>query len=129
MDQTLDLTQSIQQAINGFSVAWFFGASMCCYLLVQIFRGKAGFEIPYLTPWLEKQSKEAKTYIILLFFALAGMFAAFGSEHVTIGVIIDGFLEGLALGIGANGVRNTVKQGIEAVQTHSENKKQPEKQE
>lgn len=129
MDQSLDLTQSIQQAINGFRVAWFFGASMCCYLLVQIFRGKAGFEIPYLTPWLEKQSKEAKTYTILLFFALAGMFTAFGSERVTVGVIIDGFLKGLALGVGTNGVRNTVKQGIEVAQTYAENKKQPEKQE
>ncbi len=129
MDQSLDLTQSIEQAINGFRTSWFIGASLCCYLVTQVVRGKAGFQIPYLTPWIEKQNKEAKTYAILLFFSLAGGFAAFGSEHVSFSVVLDGFLKGLALGVGANGTRNIVKQGIDGAKTYIENKKQPENNE
>jgi hypothetical protein len=117
------LIDGISQAITNFRSAWFLGAATLCYLLVQVLRGKAGFSVPYITPWLEKQSKELKTYSILLLFALAGAFAAFGSEKVTVVVILDGFLKGLALGVGANGARNVIKQGIEGSQTYIDTKK------
>jgi hypothetical protein len=121
MEQSL--IDGISQAITDFRSAWFLGAGTLCYLLVQVLRGKAGFSVPYVTPWLEKQSKEVKTYSILLFFALAGAFAAFSATKVTFTVILDGFLKGLALGVGANGTRNVLKQGIEGTQTYLEAKK------
>jgi hypothetical protein len=121
MDESL--ITGIGQALNDFRSGWFLGASTLCYLLIQVLRGKVGFSVPYVTAWIEKKPKELKTYTILLFFALAGAFSAFGSDKVNVWVIVDGFLKGLALGVGANGARNVLKQGIEGAQAYKESKK------
>lgn len=123
MEPSLDLIDSLTQVFVDFRSAWFLGIVTLCYLFINLLRGKAGFVIPYVTPWLEKQPKEIKTYAILLFFALAGTFTAFSAEKVTFTVILNGFLEGLTFGVGANGARNVIKQGIEGSQAYLENKK------
>lgn len=125
MDPSFDFIQGIQQAIRDFSAGWFLGISTLCYVVIQVFRGQAGFNIPFVSEWIENQSKEAKTYIILLFFALAGAFAAFASEKVTFLVVLDGFVKGLALGLGTNGARNAIKQGIDGTNLLAE-KKEPQ---
>jgi hypothetical protein len=116
MDQSGDFFTSLSQAFTDFRAGWFLGSATLCYLIINMLRGKAGFSVPIITPWLEKQPKELKTYVIYGFFALAGLFKSFSVEHVTFGVVCNGFLQGLTLGLLTNGVRNGVKQGIEGAQ-------------
>jgi len=118
-----DLTAGLTRLFSDFQSAWFLGVTTLCYLVIQVLRGKAGFNIPYLTPWLEKQNKEIKTYAVIIFFSLAGFFASFGADKVTVTSVIDGLLQGLAFGVGTVGTRNAIKQGIEGVQAHKEKTK------
>jgi uncharacterized membrane-anchored protein YitT (DUF2179 family) len=121
------LIDVVQRAITDFRSGWFLGCSTLCYVLVNVWRGKAGFQIPYLTPWIEKQPKEAKTYIVLLLFAFIGFFTAFSAQKVTFAVVFNGFLQGLGYGVGAIGARSAIKQGIEGTQSYLANKKTDDK--
>jgi fluoride ion exporter CrcB/FEX len=114
---------ALQHAITDFKSGWFLGAITLCYLCINVLRGKAGFNIPYLTEWLEKQKKEVKTYAIVGFCIAVGFFSSFASPKVTVSVVVNGIIEGLAYAAGIVGVRNVVKQGIEGTQTYLENKK------
>jgi hypothetical protein len=107
--------EGIRNVFQDFNAYWFLGLATLCYLVIQVLRGKAGFEIPYVTAWVEKLSKESKTYIILGLFAVAGVLTSLGVEKVTIWTILDGMFAGIAAGVGTIGTRNVVKQGIESV--------------
>ena len=120
--ESTDLTSGLVKLFTDFQSAWFLGVTTLCYLCIQILRGKAGFEIPFVTLWLDGKSKESKTYTILLFFSLAGFFSAFANKDVTVGVLVDGLLKGLAIGVGTVGTRSAVKQGIEGAQVYKESK-------
>lgn len=113
-----DLTAGLVQMFSDFQAGWFLGTTTLCYLLINVLRGKAGFVIPYVTPWLEKQNREYKTYVIIIFFALSGFFASFGAQKVTVLAVLNGLLEGLSIGMGTIGARNTIKQGLEGWQTY-----------
>jgi hypothetical protein len=118
-----DLTAGLTRLFSDFQSAWFLGVTTLCYLIIQVLRGKAGFQVPYITPWLDKQNKEIKTYAVIIFFALAGFFASFSADKVTVMSVLDGFLQGLAFGVGTVGTRNAIKQGIEGVQAYKDKNK------
>lgn len=120
--ESADLISGVQQIFTDFQSAWYLGCTAVCYLIIQVLRGKAGFEVPWVTPKLEGLSKEAKTYIIFVVFGLVGILGAFGEKTVTFVVLADGFLKGLALGVGTVGTRSLVKQGLDGVQTIKENR-------
>jgi hypothetical protein len=120
--ESSDLTSGLTKLFTDFQSAWFLGLTTLCYLCINVLRGKAGFQIPYVTAWLEKQNKEAKTYVVVLFFALAGFFASFGATKVDVFTVFSGIIQGISFGVATIGTRNLVKQGIEGVQAYKENK-------
>jgi len=121
--ESSDLSSGLVKLFTDFQSTWFLGLTTLCYLSINILRGKAGFQIPYVTAWLEKQSKEAKTYVVVLFFALAGFFASFGAAKVDVFTVFSGIIQGISFGVATIGTRNLVKQGMEGVQAYKENKK------
>jgi hypothetical protein len=120
-----DLTAGLAQLFRDFQSAWFLGITTLCYLLIQVLRGKAGFEVPYATAWLAKQNKEMKTYVVIALFSLGGFFASFGADKFTVTTVINVLLQGLSFGVGTVGTRNAIKQGIEGIQAYKEKAKDP----
>ncbi len=113
--ELLGLVEGLRVLFAEFHAAWFLGVATICYLVIQVFRGKAGFNIPFITKWFEKLPKEAKTYIILGTFGLAGAFTSIGDGPVTFWTIMNGFLVGVVAGMGTIGTRSAAKQGIEGI--------------
>jgi len=120
----LGIIQGIREIFQEFHAGIFLGVAAICYLIIQVFRGKAGFKVPYVTAWFERRTKEVKTYIILGLFGLAGGLTALSGD-ISVWSIVDGILGGLAAGIGTIGARNVVKQGIEGVGTLKNKVKDP----
>jgi len=122
MDPTAAI-QALREVFQDFSAGLFIGFATICFLVIQVLRGKAGFEIPFVTKWLEKLNKEIKTTIILVLFGIAGALASLGADEVTVWTVIDGVLAGLATGFTTIGVRNTAKQSYEGVKKLKEKMK------
>jgi len=112
---SVGVMEYLKQIFTDFHAAWYLGIAAVCYLIIQVLRGKAGFNIPYVTTWIEKLNKEAKTYIILVLFAAAGGLSTLGTDKMDIWVVLTGILDGVTLGITTVGVRNITKQGIEKI--------------
>jgi len=110
----VELVDSIRTALVSFRSGWYLGCTALCYIIIQLMKGKAGFDIPLITPWVESLSKGRKTGFILGLFSLAGLIAVFGSPDWKVMDLVDGALKGLALGLGAIGTHTAVKQGSDA---------------
>lgn len=111
----LGLIDGLRELFQEFNAGIFLGFAAICYLIIQLFRGKAGFKIPFVTKWFEGLSKEVKTYILLGLFGVAGALTSLGADEVTFWTVLDGLLAGIAAGVGTIGTRNVVKQGIEGI--------------
>jgi hypothetical protein len=109
----IGLVSNIQQIFKDFRSAWYLGCTTFCYLMIQILRGKAGFQIPWVTTKIDGLNKEVKTGIVIGVFVLIGFLGAFAQKPLHFTTILDGLLGGLALGVGTVGTRNVVKQGID----------------
>ena len=121
-DGFVALVDGIRQIFSDYRSAWYLGCTTLCYLFIQVLRGKAGFSIPWLTKKIESMPKEFKTYAIVGIFGLTGFLGTFAGSPVSGGALLDGFLKGLAVGIGTIGTRNVLKQGIEGVKSLKEPK-------
>lgn len=113
--EMLGLAEGLREMFSEFEAGWFVGLATVCYLVIQVLRGKAGFEIPYVTAWIEKLPKEIKTTIIVSLFGISGSLLSLSSDPVTFFTLVDGFFAGVATGLGTIGARSVSKQAIEGV--------------
>lgn len=111
----MDLIESLRGLFQDFHAGSFIGISSILYILIQVLRGKAGIDIPWLTTaWNKIESKSVKTWIILGLFGLTGVFTALGSEEVSFLSVIDSLLAGLGVGLGTLGFRTAAKNTMES---------------
>jgi len=109
----MTLIEQLNSALDGFKSGVCIGVAALCYLFIQLLRGKAGFDIPYATAWIESLNKVSKTLVILGLSAAAGALTAISASGFGVLIIIKGILGGLGTGLMTIGVRNVAKQSIE----------------
>lgn len=120
----LGILEGIKEMFTDFKAFWWLGLSSFFYLVIQILRGKAGFNIPWVTKKLEKLPKEIKTFVILGLFGVAGLLSTFGGESQGFMSFVENFINGIICGVMTIGVRNGAKQAIEGIGQLKEKMKQ-----
>lgn len=120
---SIGILEGIKTMFQDFRAFWWLGLSSFLYIVIQILRGKAGFEVPWVTKKLEKLPKELKTYVIIGLFAICGLLTTFGGDSMGVWDFFENFINGAILGITTVGVRHGAKQGIEGIKKLKEKMK------
>lgn len=111
----MDMFESLRELFQDFHAGPFIGVAGVLYIVIQILRGKGGFDVPWLTTaWNKLESKAVKTWIILGLFGLTGVFTALGNGETDFWRLVDALLAGMGLGFGTLGLRSTAKNTMES---------------
>jgi len=109
-----EIVETMRQLLRDLHAGWYIISATIIYLVINILRGKAGFDIPFVTKlWNKIQSKAVKTYIILGLFGLAGGLLSIGQPNADVWLFLDAFLGGIAFGCSVLGIRHTAKATME----------------
>jgi len=101
---------TLRQLFQDFQAGWYIGVATVLYLLIQILRGKAGFNIPLVTKFFDKlPNKNIKTWVLLFLFGVAGGLVTLGSQNPSFLGFMDGALGGITVGLTTIGTRHAIK--------------------
>jgi hypothetical protein len=108
------IADGIQQAFTDFKGGWFIACSTVIYIIIQILRGKLGFNIPWVTAKFEALPGGLKSCILLVLFAIAGGLVTLNAGF-NIWVFLSGAVTGISTGLAAMGTHQVIKQNIQTV--------------
>ena len=111
----LALLESFRELFQDFHASVWLGTAAVLYIVINVLRGKLGFNIPFVTKlWNKIESKALKTGILLFLFGVSGGLTTLASAGVTIWLFLDGMIAGIMMGVTTIGVRQTAKATMES---------------
>jgi hypothetical protein len=106
----LGMLEGLRGLFQDFNAGIFLGLASALYIVINVLRGKAGFNVPWITKQFNKiKSKAGKNAILLALFGLAGGLTTLNSADPTVWLFLDGVLAGISLGVGTIGSRHVIK--------------------
>lgn len=111
----MGLLEAVHEFIGNINAGVYAIVISGLYILINILRGKAGFDVPFLTKaWNKIKNKHIKTSIIMGLFALVGGITTLQEGNLGFWNFIHGMVGGIIVGWSVLGVRHQSKAAMES---------------